>query len=131
MHSHIGCHYGVFSSRNQSNFPIDCIDILGMENQLISDSQLWATSERSHLSGAKHARANTRKLSNVRGMPDSDGGWIPSSFTHGQFLRVDFGKKMKVSAVETQGADGHNYWVTQYHLEYSQNGHSWTKYPQV
>ena len=113
------------------HFVIDCIDMLGVENQVISDSQMSASSARSSLSSAKHARANGIKVSNTKGIPDSDGGWIPSSFNQGQHLQIDLGKKMKVTAVETQGADGHNYWVTSYQVQFSQDGNSWSTLSQV
>ena len=113
------------------NFSSDCIETLGVETQIIPDSQMSASSARSSLSDAKHGRANGVKVSNVRGMSDSEGGWIPSSFNQQQYLQIDLGNKMKITAVETQGANGHDYWVTSYRVQYSQNGQSWTTLSQV
>ena len=105
--------------------------MLGVESQIISDGQMSASSARSSLSTAKHGRANGRKVSNVDGMPDSDGGWIPNSFNHDQYLQIDLGTKMKVTAVETQGADGHSYWVTSYQVQFSEDGSSFSTLQQV
>ena len=112
-------------------FTLDCIGNLGVESRLISDSQMSATSQKSPLSDAKDGRIGRRKTINVRGETDSEGGWIPSSFSQGQYLQVDIGKKVKITAVETQGADQHNYWVKTYQVQFSVNGDSWTTVSQV
>ena len=90
-----------------------------------------ATSQKSPLSGAKDGRIGRRKTINVRGETDSEGGWIPSLFSQSQYLQVDIGKKVKITAVETQGADQHNYWVKSYQVQFSVNGDSWTTVSQV
>ena len=105
--------------------------MLGVEGRIITDQQMTASSQRSSLSGAKHARANARKVSSVQGMPDSDGGWIPSASNQNQHLQIDLGAKMKVTAVETQGADGHDYWVTSYRVQTSESGSSWLTLSEV
>ena len=46
-------------------------------------------------------------------------GWIPSSFSQSQYPQVDIGKKVKITAVETQEADQHNYWVKTYQVQFS------------
>ena len=95
-----------------------------------------ATSQKSQLSGAKHARIGRRKTINVQGETDSEGGWIPSSSSHSQHLQIDIGRKVKITAVETQGADQtkgdqRNYWVKTYQLQYSVDGGSWSTIRQV
>ena len=102
-----------------------------MESGHILDSQMSATSQKSQLSGAKHARIGRRKTINVQGETDSEGGWIPSSSSHSQHLQIDIGRKVKITAVETQGADRHDYWVKTYQLQYSVDGGSWSSVPQV
>ena len=90
-----------------------------------------ATSQRSSLSSAAHGRAGRMKSVNIAGQQDSEGGWIPISFSQGQYLQIDLGKEMKITAVETQGADGHDYWVKSYGLQFSVHGHSWSTSSQV
>lgn len=102
-----------------------------MESGLIRDAQLRASSARNSHSGAKDGRANRRKIRNVDGLPDSDGGWIPSSFNRNQYLQIDLGRIMKVTGVETQGADGQSYWVQSYKIQHSSNGQTWSTLPQV
>ena len=115
---------------------LDCIGSLGVESGHIFDSQMSATSQKSQLSGAKHARIGRRKTINVQGETDSEGGWIPSSSSHSQHLQIDIGRKVKITAVETQGADQtkgdqRDYWVKTYQLQYSVDGGSWSTVPQV
>ena len=110
---------------------LDCIGNLGVESRLISDSQMSATSQNSPLSGAKEGRIGRRKTINIPGETDSEGGWIPSSFSQSQYLQIDIGRKVKITAVETQGADQHNYWVKTYQVKYSVDGASWSTVSQV
>jgi hypothetical protein len=105
--------------------------MLGVESKVIADSQMTASSQRSSLSSAQHGRANGRKASNVSGLPDSDGGWIPRHSNQNQYLQIDLGSKMKVTAVETQGADGHDYWVQSYKIQTSYSGSSWSTLSEV
>lgn len=105
--------------------------MLGVEDLVIPDAQMSASSARSSFSSAKHARANGVKARNIKGVPDSDGGWIPSSFNHGQYLQIDLGMEKKITAVETQGADGHDYWVKTYQVQHSNDGNTWITLHQV
>lgn len=102
-----------------------------MESGVIRDSQLSSSSSMNVYSGAKEARTNRRKIRNVDGMPDSDGGWIPNAFNQYQYLQIDLGKTVKVTGVETQGADGQSYWVQSYKLLHSENGNHWSTLVQV
>ena len=97
-----------------------------MQSQRITNSQMSASSQRSSLSGATHGRAG-----NYPEKSRSEGGWIPSSFSQSQYLQIDLRKEMKITAVETQGADGPNYWVVSYKVQFSRDGRSWSTSSQV
>lgn len=58
------------------------------------------------------------------------GGWSPlTSDTH-QWLEVDLGERIQVTAVSTQGRYGSSDWLTVYMLMFSDTGHNWRQYRQ-
>ncbi|XP_028408770.1 uncharacterized protein LOC114531336 isoform X2 [Dendronephthya gigantea] len=79
---------------------------LGMENGLILDSQLSASSERYHpFSGAASARSNLKTALDGR-----YGGWIAAEGDDDLWLEINFISNVTVTAILTQGLDvGMNY----------------------
>ena len=95
-----------------------CSSPLGMESQVISDSQITAFTSRSYDSSAKFARLNL-------------GGWAPAGPSHREWLQVDLGTYSTVTSVATQGIklypERHKwykpeFWTTSYNLQYSDDG---------
>ena len=83
---------------------------LGMENGMILDAQLRASSEKFyHFSGAASGRFNWTTIPEVR-----SGGWIAADDDSEPWFQVDFISNATVTAIVTQGLDiGENY-VKQY-----------------
>jgi hypothetical protein len=79
---------------------------LGMENGLILDAQLHASSEKYYrYSGAARGRFNSTTLANVR-----SGGWIAADDDSEPWFEVDFVSNATVTSIVTQGHDvGENY----------------------
>lgn len=119
-------HFFLLKLYRPIHYIIDCIDVLGVKSKRIADSQMSASSQRSSLSGATHGRAD-----NYPEASRSEGGWIPSSFSQSQYLQIDLREEMKITAVETQGADGPFYWVKSYKVQFSRDGRSWSTLSQV
>lgn len=45
-----------------------------------------------------------------------------------QYLQIDLGKRQKICRVATQGMAEFPIWVTEYTLEFGNNGHIWADY---
>ncbi|KAM5326786.1 contactin-associated protein-like 5 isoform 2-T2 [Glossophaga mutica] len=58
------------------------------------------------------------------------GGWSPEVCNAQQWLQMDLGSKMEITAVATQGRYGSSDWVTSYSLMFSDTGHNWKQYQQ-
>ncbi|KAM5136485.1 contactin-associated protein-like 3 isoform 2-T2 [Callospermophilus lateralis] len=59
---------------------------------------------------------------------DGAGGWTPFVSNKYQWLQIDLGERMKVTAVATQGGYGSSDWVTSYLLMFSDSGRNWKQY---
>ncbi|XP_044938972.1 contactin-associated protein-like 3 [Mustela putorius furo] len=59
---------------------------------------------------------------------DGAGGWSPLVSDKYQWLQVDLGERMEVTAVATQGGYGSSDWVTSYVLMFSDGGRNWKQY---
>ena len=93
-----------------------CVAPLGMENRVIYDEQIHASSQLDNRHSPKQARLLTRSnLSN-------GGGWSALRDDFNQWLEVDLGSYATVTLVGTQGRDGFNEWVTKYRIQYSDAG---------
>ncbi|PFX33163.1 Neuropilin-2 [Stylophora pistillata] len=112
-HNHISLRMELYGCRG-------CSSPLGMESQVISDSQITASTSASrwYYGSAKSARLNL-------------GGWIAYGATHRQWLQVDLGTYSTVTSVATQGVKLYRYrwywyqpefWTTSYNLQYSDDG---------
>ncbi|XP_035878469.1 contactin-associated protein-like 5 [Phyllostomus discolor] len=58
------------------------------------------------------------------------GGWSPEDSNAQQWLQMDLGSKVEITAVATQGRYGSSDWVTSYSLMFSDTGHNWRQYQQ-
>ncbi|XP_045059091.2 contactin-associated protein-like 5 isoform X1 [Desmodus rotundus] len=58
------------------------------------------------------------------------GGWSPETSNAQQWLQMDLGSKVEITAVATQGRYGSSDWVTSYNLMFSDTGHNWKQYQQ-
>ncbi|XP_005385037.1 PREDICTED: contactin-associated protein-like 3 [Chinchilla lanigera] len=84
-------------------------------------SSFSSSSELSSSHGPGFARLNRR---------DGAGGWTPLVSNKYQWLQIDLGERMEVTAVATQGAYGSFDWVTSYLLMFSDSGRNWKQYRQ-
>ncbi|XP_007941390.1 contactin-associated protein-like 4 [Orycteropus afer afer] len=82
-------------------------------------SSFSSSSELSSSHSPGFARLNRR---------DGAGGWTPLVSNKYQWLQVDLGEKMEVTAVATQGGYGSSNWVTGYLLMFSDSGRNWKQY---
>ena len=102
---------------------IECQDQLGMENGLILDTQISASSYWSE----KYAPFKSR-------LHKAQPNWVSSKVDTDQWLQIDVlgtnGKYTKVTRIATQGRanESTKQWVTQYKVQYSNDGLSFTNY---
>ena len=96
---------------------IECDKALGMENGLIADGQITASS---HLNGSHEpflARLRLRPVPLGR-----IGAWASLYNDLNQWLQVDLGLQYNVSRIATQGREDIGQWVTKYKLQFSEDG---------
>ena len=87
-----------------------------MENRVISDVQISASSQRDNSHSPKQARLHTTSDQS------NSGGWSALRDDFNQWLQVDLGSYTTVTRVATQGRNGFNEWVTKYRIQYSNAG---------
>ncbi|XP_047382446.1 contactin-associated protein-like 3 isoform X2 [Sciurus carolinensis] len=85
----------------------------------LSRASFSSSSELSSSHGPGFASLNRR---------DGAGGWTPFVSDKYQWLQIDLGERMKVTAVATQGGYGSSDWVTSYLLMFSDSGRNWKQY---
>ena len=91
-----------------------------MESRAITNAQITASSEYSHIHAASHARLNFQEISS-----QTSGAWSASATDDNPWLQVNLGLRYtKVTRVATQGRNSliHSEWVTKYKLQYGDNG---------
>ncbi|XP_028022425.2 contactin-associated protein-like 4 isoform X2 [Balaenoptera acutorostrata] len=96
----------------------DCDDPLV---SALSPASFSSSSELSSSHGPGFARLNRR---------DGAGGWSPLVSNKHQWLQIDLGERMEITAVATQGGYGSSNWVTSYLLMFSDSGRNWKQYRQ-
>uniref|UniRef100_I3M543 Contactin-associated protein-like 3 n=1 Tax=Ictidomys tridecemlineatus TaxID=43179 RepID=I3M543_ICTTR len=94
----------------------DCDAPLG---SALPPSSFSSSAELSSSHGPGFARLNRR---------DGAGGWTPLVSNKYQWLQIDLGERMEVTAVATQGGYGSSDWVTSYLLMFSDSGRNWKQY---
>ena len=95
---------------------LECQGALGMESRAITDGQISASTIWSYRHVASNARLHNQASTN------SDGVWEASIKNTNQWLQVDLVTQFSVTRVATQGRHDRLHWVTNYHLQYSNNG---------
>uniref|UniRef100_A0A2K5Y529 Contactin associated protein family member 4 n=1 Tax=Mandrillus leucophaeus TaxID=9568 RepID=A0A2K5Y529_MANLE len=96
----------------------DCDDPLV---SALPQASFSSSSELSSSHGPGFARLNRR---------DGAGGWSPLVSNKYQWLQIDLGERMEVTAVATQGGYGSSNWVTSYLLMFSDSGWNWKQHRQ-
>ena len=81
---------------------------LGMENRLIKDAQITASSEYDSKHSAIQARLNFKAGGGKKG------GWSAGSNEANQWIQVALRNFTDLTAIATQGRNGNNQWVTKY-----------------
>ncbi|XP_058520148.1 contactin-associated protein-like 5 [Ochotona princeps] len=92
------------------------------DDPLASQLSPMAFSSSSDLSGAPHTAQLNRRV--------GTGGWSPANSSAQQWLQMDLGNRVEITAVATQGRYGSSDWVTSYSLMFSDTGHNWKQYRQ-
>ena len=87
-----------------------------MENRLIGDAQITASSEWDSNHAAIQARLNF-KLGKGK-----QGAWSARSNDPNPWIQVAFGSYTKITGLATQGSNGANEWVTKYQLQNGDDG---------
>ena len=94
-----------------------------MENRLIKDAQITASSEWDSNHAAIQARLN------FKAGGGKQGGWSSRSNDANQWIQVALSSYTKLTGIATQGRNGHSrQWVTKYQLQYSNDGVSFDYY---
>ena len=96
-----------------------------MENGAVSDEQITASSEYNADEAAHQGRLHFQETAT------KSGGWVVATNDANQWLQVDLNSLFtKVTRVATQGRNGFNRidWVTNYMLQYSNDGVSFHYY---
>ena len=85
-----------------------------MKDGMIQDNQISASSVY-----GKHYAEHTARL-------DGYNGWAPSISNLNQWIQITFNITVHITGVITQGQADHNYFVTAYKVEYSNDdGGTW------
>ena len=87
-----------------------------MENRLIKDAQITASSEWDSNHAAIQARLN------FKAGGGKQGAWSARSNDAYQWIQVALGSYTKLTGIATQGRNGVNQWVAKYQLQYSDDG---------
>ena len=84
-----------------------------MENGLVTNQQMSASSTLDKDHGAEYARLNGPAIKG------KTGAWAAKTNDQNQFLQVDFWRNVKITKFETQGYPAREWWVQKYTLSYS------------
>ncbi|XP_078365183.1 retinoschisin-like [Oculina patagonica] len=87
-----------------------------MESGAILDSQITASSEYGNAWAAHLARLHL------------GGCWVARPSDNNQWLQVDLQQKTRITRIATQGRVEENQWVTEYKLQYGEDGQIFTFY---
>jgi len=93
----------------------ECQAPLGMENFKITPAQISASSQFNADSVPSHGRLHYKNIS---------GAWAAGVNDPQPWIQIDFGIVTTVTYVATQGRHNILQWVTQYKLQYSNDGNS-------
>ena len=93
-----------------------CADPLGMENRVIKNAQITASSEWNSNHSAIQGRLN------FKAGGGKQGAWSARSNDANQWIQVALGTYTNIRGIATQGRNGAHQWVTKYELQYSDDG---------
>ena len=93
-----------------------------MQNGLISDSQISASSE----FDANHGPSNSRLFYTPHN--GRTGAWSSKTNDINQWLQIDFQRPTAIVGISTQGRSRHTQFVTSYIMSYSHDGLSFQAY---
>ena len=97
---------------------------LGMENGLIMDSQLSASSQKYyHFSGAASGRFNSKTMTNHR-----LGGWVAAEDDTAPWFQVNFIHNATITAIVTQGLDTGESYVKEYTVSFNSSERGFQNY---
>lgn len=98
----------------------ECLEAQGMENGAISNGQITASSEWGAYYPAFHGRLHFQEILGYKG-----GSWVAASSDTNQWLQINLlSLYTKVARVATQGRNSPttSHWVTNYMLQYGNDG---------
>nr|XP_042904159.1 uncharacterized protein LOC107439698 isoform X4 [Parasteatoda tepidariorum] len=87
-----------------------CREPMGLENGLVTDGQITASSSYDYKTTPSHARINDKS------------GWQPDIFDKNPYILIDLMEPRNVSAIVTKGIASSNQWTTKYRVLSSQDG---------
>ena len=93
-----------------------CDAPLGMDSGAITDAQITASSQWSGNNAAVQARLHFKQAGLKKG------SWSTAINDVNQWLQVDLGSYTTVTKIATQGRNAYSQWVTNYRLQYSDDG---------
>ena len=95
-----------------------------MESGKIADGQITASSEWDSNHGPDRARLNQPRQGFLRG------AWTAGSRyqNRDQWIQISFLSETVITGIITQGRADEDQWVTQYTIEYTPDGFTWTYY---
>ena len=93
-----------------------------MQTKTITDAQITASSSFNSAHGPSNARLHFRSGGG------KTGAWSARTNDKNQWLQVDLGKNLEVTAIQTQGRYEANQWVTSYTVSYSNDGKTFHPY---
>ena len=94
---------------------LECQSPFGMANGAIIDGQVTASSQVNANHAAKQGRLHFKVIWKA-------GAWSADSNDDNQWLQIDLIGQHNVTRVATQGRNDHDHWVTEYKLQYSDDG---------
>ena len=106
-----------------SNYPAaPCNKPLGLQNRRLPDVKITASSEANQFHAARLGRLGQVKRGKYVG------AWCARHNNRNQWLKVDFGRLMRITKVSTQGRQDTNQWVTSFYLSSSVDNVHWAMY---
>lgn len=99
-----------------------CNKPLGMRNGRIRNGQVTASSSYNSNQAAWYGRLGRVKSGRAIG------GWCAKYKNTNQWLKVDFGRLMRVRKIATQGRQDAGYWVTSFYCSFSADNLHWAVY---
>ena len=99
----------------------ECQGPFGMANGAIIDGQVTASSQTNANHAAKQGRLHFKVIWKA-------GAWSAGSNDDNQWLQIDLIGQYKVTRVATQGRNRYDQWVTEYKLQYGDDGNNFEHY---